>query len=148
MNKQTHELLDNVNRAVIKVRGVYSSWSKKHGIGYNEMLVLYTLRDNGFCSQKMICDCYLLPKQTVNNVIMGMAKDGRLIASPENDSGREKAYVLSEKGREYAKPLLASLNRFEEKAVRTMDRERIRLMTELLLEYNGVLNAALAEDGE
>lgn len=148
MNKQTHELLDNVNRAVIKVRGVYSSWSKKHGIGYNEMLVLYTLRDNGFCSQKMICDSYLLPKQTVNNVIMGMVKDGRLIASPENDSGREKAYVLSEKGREYAKPLLASLNRFEEKAVRTMDRERIRLMTELLLEYNGVLNAALAEDGE
>lgn len=148
MNKQTHELLDNVNRAVIKVRGVYSSWSKKHGIGYNEMLVLYTLRDNGFCSQKMICDSYLLPKQTVNNVIMGMAKDGRLIASPENDSGREKAYVLSEKGREYAKPLLASLNRLEEKAVRTMDRERIRLMTELLLEYNGVLNAALAEDGE
>lgn len=148
MNKQTHKLLDNVNRAVIKVRGVYSSWSKKHGIGYNEMLVLYTLRDNGFCSQKMICDSYLLPKQTVNNVIMGMAKDGRLIASPENDSGREKAYVLSEKGREYAKPLLASLNRLEEKAVRTMDRERIRLMTELLLEYNGVLNAALAEDGE
>lgn len=148
MNKQTHELLDNVNRAVIKVRVVYSSWSKKHGIGYNEMLVLYTLRDNGFCSQKMICDSYLLPKQTVNNVIKGMVKNGHLIASPENDSGREKAYVLSEKGSEYAKPLLASLNRLEEKAVKTMNCERIQLMTKLLLEYNGVLNAALAEDGE
>lgn len=148
MNKQTHELLDNVNRAVIKVRGVYSSWSKKHGIGYNEMLVLYTLRDNGFCSQKMICDSYLLPKQTVNNVIKGMVKDGRLIASPENNLGREKAYVLSKKGSEHAKPLLASLNRLEEKAVKTMNCERIQLMTKLLLEYNGVLNAALAEDGE
>lgn len=148
MNKQTHELLDNVNRAVIKIRGVYSSWSKKHSIGYNEMLVLYTLRDNGFCSQKMICDSYLLPKQTVNNVIKEMVKDGRLIASPENNSGREKAYVLSEKGGEYAKPLLASLNRLEEKAVKTMNHERIQLMTKLLFEYNGVLNAALAEDGE
>ena len=46
------KLLGDINRAVIQFRGVYSAWSKKHGISYNEMLVLYTIRDNGFCTQK------------------------------------------------------------------------------------------------
>ncbi len=45
MNSQTLKLLQDVNRAIIKFRGVYSAWSKKHGISYNEMLVLYTIRD-------------------------------------------------------------------------------------------------------
>ncbi|MBE6851818.1 MAG: MarR family transcriptional regulator, partial [Ruminococcus sp.] len=44
MNQKTHQLLNDVNRAIIKFRGVYSAWSKKHGISYNEMLVLYTIR--------------------------------------------------------------------------------------------------------
>lgn len=147
MDKQTHKLLDEVNRAIIKFRGVYSAWSKKHNISYNEMLVLYTIRDNGFCTQKMICESYLLPKQTVNNVIGGMLKNGYLCGSVENSSGKEKAYVFTQKGRDYSAPLLASINEVEEKAVRTMGYEKIRLMTELVCEYDSVLNNALAEEG-
>ena len=109
MNKTTHQLLNDVNRAIIKFRGVYSTWSKKHDISYNEMLVLYTIRDNGYCTQKMICDSYLLPKQTINNVIGGMLKNGYLCDSPENSTGREKAYIFTDKGTAYAKPLLSSI---------------------------------------
>ena len=92
------ELLGDINRAVIKFRGVYSAWSKRHGISYNEMLVLYTIRDDGFCTQKGICDCYLLPRQTINNVITDMRKRGLLVVSPEYCRGREKAFVLTETG--------------------------------------------------
>ena len=146
MNQKTHHLLNDVNRAIIKFRGVYSVWSKKHGISYNEMLVLYTIRDNGYCTQKMICDSYLLPKQTINNVIIGMLKNGYLSDSPENSTGREKAYIFTDKGTKYAKPLLASINAVEEKAVAEMGYEKIRLMTELVREYDNVLNKALAEE--
>ena len=146
MNKQTHKLLDEVNRAIIKFRGVYSSWSKKHGISYNEMLVLYTIRDNGYCTQKMICDSYLLPKQTINNVINSMLKNGYLCDNPENSSGREKAYGFTHKGKMYAKPLLDSINKVEEKAVKEMGYEKIRLMTELICEYDRVLGNALKDE--
>ena len=59
MNKKTHQLLNDVDRAIIRLRGVYSAWSKKHGISYNEMLVLYTIRDNGYCTQKITSLLYM-----------------------------------------------------------------------------------------
>lgn len=146
MNKNTQQLLNNVNRAIIKFRGVYSAWSKKHGISYNEMLVLYTIRDNGFCTQKQICDSYLLPKQTVHHVITSMLENGLLCVSAEYRSGREIAYIFTDKGEEYAKPFLASLGAVEEKAVRIMGADKISKMTALVCEYDAVLIAALEED--
>lgn len=146
MNTQTLKLLKDVNRAIIKFRGVYSAWSKKHGISYNEMLVLYTIRDNGFCTQKQICDSYLLPKQTIHNVISTMYKNGLLCESSENSAGREKAFTFTDKGRAYAAPLLDSIGKLEEKAVMTMGAEKIRQMTALVCEYDGFLTAALEEE--
>ena len=47
MKDETLAALAHINCAIIKFRGVYSLWSKKHGISYNEMLVFYTIRDQG-----------------------------------------------------------------------------------------------------
>ena len=146
MKIEIQQLMNNINRAIIKFRGVYSSWSKKHDVSYNEMLVLYTIRDNGFCTQKQIRDNYLLPKQTVNHVITSMLAGGLLCDSQENSSGREKAYVFTAKGKEYATPLLASLSKVEEQAVASMGIRKIRQMTALICEYDSVLSSALEED--
>jgi DNA-binding MarR family transcriptional regulator len=146
MDFEIQQLLNDVNRAIIKFRGVYSAWSKKHGVSYNEMLVLYTIRDNGFCTQKQICDSYLLPKQTVNNVISSMLGAGLLCDSPEYTNGREKAFIFSDKGKAYAAPLLASLGEVEETAVEAMGIRKLRQMTALICEYDAVLTKALEED--
>ena len=145
MDKNTLALLNNVNRAIIKFRGIYSQWSSAHDISYNEMLVLYTIREKGFCTQKQICDSYLLPRQTMNNVITGMREKGLLELSPKNSVGREKAFVLTEKGEAYAQPLLDSMNRFEEQAVTLLGDEKLTALTALMLEYDQALNRALEE---
>lgn len=49
MDQEIFHLLHEVNRAIIKFRGTYSLWSGAHGISYNEMLVLYAIREHGFC---------------------------------------------------------------------------------------------------
>lgn len=41
----------------------------------------------------------------MNNVITVMRENGLLELSPENSVGREKAFVLTGKGKEYAMPL-------------------------------------------
>ena len=146
MEIEIQQLMNDVNRAIIKFRGVYSSWAKKHGVGYNEMLVLYTIRDNGFCTQTQICENYLLPKQTINHGITSMLAEGLLCDSQENSSGREKAYVFTAKGEEYAAPLLASLGKVEEQAAASMGVLKIRQMTALICEYDSVLASALEED--
>ena len=146
MDLEVKVLWDQVNRAIIKFRGVYSAWSKKHGISYNEMLVLYTIRDNCYCTQKQICDSYLLPRQTVNHVFAKMCNDGYIKISEKHGKGREKAFILTEKGKEYATPFIESLNRVEERAVELMGKDRIFSMTTLVQEFDIALCNALEEN--
>lgn len=146
MDQQTKELWDQINRAIIKFRGIYATWSKKHGISYNEMLVFYTIRDNGFCTQKQICDSYLLPRQTMNHVFAKLCADGIIEVSSEYGTGREKAFILTDRGRIYAATLIDSLNRIEGRAIDLMGKERIRAMTELVQEFDFALSTALEEN--
>ena len=146
MNLEMKVLWDQVNRSIIKFRGVYSAWSKGHGISYNEMLVLYTIRDNHYCTQKQICDSYLLPRQTMNHVFTKMCKDGIIEISEKYGKGREKAFILTEYGKEYAAPFIESLNNVEERAVEIMGKDRILAMTSLVQEFDMALGTALEEN--
>ncbi len=146
MNNEALKLLGDINRAVIKFRGVYSAWSKKHGISYHEMLVLYTIRDNGFCTQKQICDSYILPRQTINNVITDMRERELIEISPDNCIGREKAFVLTEKGQKYAEPLLSSLSKIEIQTIELIGCEKIRTMAEDMVAFDNVLCKTMEEN--
>lgn len=142
------QLVGEVNRAVIQFRGIYSAWSKSHNMSYNEMLVLYTIRDEHFCTQKQICDRYLLPRQTMNNVFSKMRKDGIIEIDPEHSIGKEKAFVLTEKGKVYAAPFLDSMTRVEIQAAETMGEEKILQMIALVKEFDKALNTALKKESE
>ncbi len=145
MDKHTLQLLNDVNRAIIKFRGIYSAWSSEHNISYHEMLVFYTIREKGFCTQKQICDSYILPRQTMNNVITALRRDGILEISEEDSAGREKAFVLTEKGADYAQPLMDAMNTVESRAVELLGSEKLETLTALMLEYDQALNRALEE---
>ena len=145
MEKNKQKLFDNVNRAIIKFRAIYFEWSRRHNISYHEMLVLYTIRENGYCTQKQICDNYLLPKQTIHNIISNMRENGILIYDESLSVSREKVFVLSEKGIEYAAPFLESLDLVESGAMEILGKEKLNKLIGLLLEYDMALNKALNE---
>lgn len=145
MERESLNLLNGLNRAIIKFRGLYSQWSSEHSISYHEMLVLYTIREHGYCSQKQICERYILPKQTINNVIAAMRKKGILQSDEYHSKGREKSFVLSEYGKVYAAPFLKSLDTVENRALEQLGKEKLQTLTDLLLEYDLALNAAMEE---
>ena len=145
MDQHTLQLLNDVNRAIIKFRGIYSAWSSEHNISYHEMLVFYTIREKGFCTQKQICDSYLLPRQTINNVITALRRDGVLEVNEKNSAGREKAFVLTQKGADYAQPLIDAMNTVESRAVELLGPEKLEVLTALMLEYDQALNRALEQ---
>ena len=142
---QTQQLHNSVNHAIIKCRGVYSRWAKTCGVSYNRMLVFYTIRDYGSCTQKQMCDQYLLPRQTMNNIVAALCQEGLLAEDPARRQGREKAYVLTAAGEAYSARHLASLNKVEDRAAELFGPERIRAMAELVLEYDRALETALGE---
>ena len=61
-------------------------------------------------------------------------------------SGGDTDADAAETGRQYAAPLLASMDAVETRAVSRPGGERLRQMTRLVLEYGGALAAALEED--
>ena len=145
MEYKIQKLYDQVNQAIIRCRGVYSMWAKNNNVSYNRMLVLYMIRECGFCTQKRICGSYLLPPQTVNHVITGMREEGLLAADPGKSKGREKAFVLTQRGEAYAAPLLDSLTVVEQRAAERLGGEKLRQMIGMLLEYDRILRQALKE---
>ena len=146
MEQENHALLGAINRAIVQFRGYYSRWAAVHGISYNELLVLYTLREQGYCTQKQICDRYLLPRQTINHVMLDLRARGLLALSPDHCTGREKAFALTSRGREYAAPLLASLDKIEEQAIRRFGGQRMHEMAQTLLDYDSALQSAMEQD--
>lgn len=147
MDQESLTLLAEINRAVIQFRGLYAAWAKRYGISYHELLVLYTIRDQGFCTQKQICERYLLPRQTMNHVILDMRDRGVLVHSGEHSAGREKAFVLSQQGEMYAAPLLEALNQMEMQTIQVFGREKIRTMVEMVFDYDRALQTAMQEIG-
>lgn len=145
MDSQNRKLRNSVNHAIIKCRGVYSQWAKRTGVNYNRMLVFYTIRDYGYCTQKQMCDQYLLPRQTMNNIVSALCREGLLTEDPSRRRGREKSYVLTAAGAEYSARHLASLNAVEDRAAQIFGRDRIRTMAGLVMEYDSALSAALEE---
>ena len=145
MDNKTRQLHNKVNRAIIKCRGVYSQWAKRIGVNYNRMLVFYTIRDYGYCTQKQMCDQYLLPRQTMNNIVTVLCREGLLTEDPTRRQGREKAYVLTDAGTDYSARHLASLNAVEERAAQIFGPERIHTIADLVMEYDRALEDALEE---
>lgn len=143
MDQKSLKLLSEINRAIIQFRGLYAAWSKEHGISYHELLVLYTIRDQGFCTQKQICDNYLLPRQTMNHVFLDLRKRGLLELSSQYCVGREKAFILSAQGEQYAQPLLEALNRMELQTLETFGKKNIQSIIKDVLAYDQALENAM-----
>ena len=102
-------------------------------------------RSSSFTITLTTCDQYLLPRQTMNNIVSSLCQEGLLIEDPARRQGREKAYVLTAAGQDYSARMLASLNVMEERAAQIIGQERIRTMTALVMEYDQALETALEE---
>lgn len=147
MDRTTRELLLRINNSIIKIRGVYAAWARENHVNYHELLVLYSLRDYQQCTQKRICDEYLLPKQTVNNIIVSLKKKGYIVFHPSENNWREKTMELTDAGKEYASAVISSIVAVEEAAVKIMGEYKLRLMTELAFQYGQILQEGLMNPG-
>lgn len=74
---------------------VYERWAKSHGLNNNLLLTLYLLKEfPNDCTQHLICEKLMLPKQTVNSILSGLEDKGFVekIISPTDK--RVKLLVL------------------------------------------------------
>lgn len=121
-----------------QANALYSLWSASKDVNYYLLFVLYTLDDQNSITQKKICTCTGLTKQTVNNVIRLLKKDGYVMLSPGINDRREKQVSLTEKGIAYSQELLTPLKELEQRVLSIMGNDRVKQMVDDISLYNTI----------
>ena len=121
----------------------YEAWAKVRGLSLNELTVLEVLYEStGDCTQKKICEKWLLPKQTVNMILKGFVEKGYVALRPMERDKRSKALCLTAAGRAYADAVLSELQEMELYAAKRMGLARMRRMNEICEEFLALFKEA------
>lgn len=93
---------------------IYEEWSKAHGIGGSAVLVHHSLYyDRDGCTQRMICDRWLFPKQTVNTILKDFERRGLIEFSHLKSDRRNKLIHLTPEGEALAAAIIPELLELE-----------------------------------
>ncbi|MCI8294446.1 MAG: MarR family transcriptional regulator [Lachnospiraceae bacterium] len=122
-----------------QANALYSFWAASKNINYYLLFVLYALDGQEAMTQKKICICTGLTKQTVNSVIRSLKEDGYIQLSPGSGDRREKQIALTEKGQAYSRERLAPLQELEQRVIRSMGSDRVRQMVEDITVFSTML---------
>lgn len=126
--------------------GLYSAWAASRNINYYLMLVLYTLDGQKSMTQKKICICTGLTKQTVNSVIRALKEEGYVELIPGYEDRREKQVKLTEKGIGYSRRLVAPLRELESRALTIMGSDRVKQMVDNIALFNTIFGNEMEKE--
>ena len=109
-------------------------------------LVRYALEGQKAMTQKKICICTGLTKQTVNSVIRTLKEDGYIELASGCEDRREKQIILTEKGIAYSGELIASLREMEHRVLQIMGNDRAQQMLDDIALYNTLLEKEMEKE--
>lgn len=113
--REYYELFFNIG-------AVYEKLAKRQGLTSSALFVLHMLYEyQDQCTQRLICEKLLYPKQTVNTILNSFAKQGYIQKETVALDKRNKYIGLTEAGRKYAGSVLAPMFHMEETALAKMD---------------------------
>lgn len=133
------EQIDRYYQLSCSTTHLYESWAKQRGITYKYVLTICTLLSNQeHCTQKMICEQWGLPKQTVNTILKDLKRKEYVTFIDLPSDRRNKVISLTDSGREYANKISTELYNLDYYVVEKMGLDCMRELNEnlaLYLEY-------------
>lgn len=136
---ETYEFMKITGERANAINRKYAEWAKLHGVNYNIMAVLYTAYHNQNCSQKFICEEWQIPKQTVNTTCRDLIRSGIIEQKQSTGDKREICISLTEKGKEFANPLVCELLEIENRILNYMGQEKTKSLFDLLISYSKIV---------
>lgn len=80
------------------------------------------------CTQKQICEEWVMPKQTVSTILKAMEHAGYVFHSPSATDGRSKIIRLTDAGKAYVSPIVNTLLNAERHTLAQMGSKNRRAM--------------------
>lgn len=127
------EQIKLLDTAMCRLNALYAEWAKNNGISYNRMMTLYALNHSKECTQKEICEGWMLPKQTINTIIKDFEKKGYITFI--KGSKNSKIIKLTALGEEYANSKLDKLYKLENLATEKLGMEKWSLLLQYTIDY-------------
>ena len=109
------------------------------------MCELYNSKEE--LNQKTISELCFLPRTTVNSIISGLVQQSYIKLKEDPKDKRQKIIVLTEKGNEYARPIMEHMSNSELQAFKSIDQNTIQVMLDGLQEYQKRFNDKLNNNG-
>ena len=107
MKCNAREQLEMINQQMKELVGIYRGIVSRSGISENEYWIWYALIImDGEYSQQDICNSWSLSKQTVNTIVMNMAKKGLVSLEVVPGTRNRKIIRLTQAGKEYGENIV------------------------------------------
>lgn len=106
------------------LNGVYEDYARKNEIPYTNLFILNILSKTENCTQKMICERTLLPRQTVNTIITYFYKAGMVELRELPEDRRVKSVHLTKKGQAYTDKVMPQIHEAELAAMEALTEEQ------------------------
>lgn len=110
MEKMNLEKLECEIQSCMKVMQsmdtMYEEYARRNGLTYMSLYILETIYEKSICTQKLISEITLYPKQTVNMVIRSFLEKGWVALEPDKNDRRNKCIQLTESGRSFARQVV------------------------------------------
>lgn len=131
----TYEFMRALGERSNRVNRLYYKWAKAHGISYNVLAVLYVAYKDTESTQKVVAEEWSLPKQTVNTVCKELCENGYLTLQKSPQDGRETKLVLTDYGKEMAKPVVEELINIESQILESMGTNSVNQLLSLFNQF-------------
>lgn len=111
---------------------MYEEYARKNGLTYMSLYVLETIYENEVCTQKLISEITLYPKQTVNMVIRSFVDKGWVILKQDEADRRNKHIRLTTDGETFARRVIEPYWNAADDAFRELESEERKIMVRTL----------------
>ncbi len=118
-----------------QINGIYGDYAKSVGLSYTSLQTFHLVSLTTDCTQKHICETLLLPKQTVNSIVMLFQKQGLVEMLELPEDRRHKAICLTAKGKEYAAQILPNIDFAEAHSMEQFDSGERIILLQLMEKY-------------
>ena len=125
---------------LFSTNAVYGKLAKKHGLTACSLFVLYVIHEYPEqCTQRLICEKLLYPKQTVNAILDSFEKKGYIKREAAHEDKRSKRIELTPTGKSYADSVLSDMFQLEENALLNLEPGLRKAMLQGELAFYGQL---------
>lgn len=128
-----------------KIDALYAEYARRNGMSDAAMTVFnYIYYDEtGLCTQKVLCEKTLLPKQTINSIINTLVSRDLVKLVKVTDDKRNKAVVITETGKNFYNQVLRPVCQAEQDTINQLEEQEWEQLVKLIDKYASIFRTEI-----